>query len=321
MSLGLPSPKKINYIKNLRKKNKYIIEDLYEEGGTKNLVNCIKRIIKIKKSCRIFFIGSKAGLLEPLIEVENLIDKEKLPIKILSCSKEGKSISPALFSKNFTKYKFKYFTISDVKKIKKAEDILKKLKKEFRYASLNNFNKYDVWTKILEKKIIDKYLKNLNKEEIINYNKNIFNQIRNLTRFTFPKAVFSLRKLIRSKKLKLIRGSFKEIKINKKEFIVILSNKKFKKNFSTDIIVNVSGPENYLELSKKDKLIKSLVKLGAVVSNSGFEINKSYQLKNLKNFYSFGLQALGYNKSRKTIIKAITQNAFICADNMYKELQ
>ena len=149
---------------------------------------------------------------------------------------------------------------------------------------MNNFNKYDVWTKILEKKIIDKYLKNLNKEEIINYNKNIFNQIRNLTRFTFPKAVFSLRKLIRSKKLKLIRGSFKEIKINKKEFIVILSNKKFKKNFSTDIIVNVSGPENYLELSKKDKLIKSLVKLGAVVSNSGFEINKSYQLKNLKIF-------------------------------------
>ena len=139
-----------------------------------------------------------------------------MPIKILSCSKEGKSISPALFSKNFTKYKFKYFTIRDFKKIKKAEDILKKLKKEFRHASLNNFNKYDVWTKILEKKIIDKYLKNLNKEEIINYNKNIFNQIRNLTRFTFPKTVFSLRKLIRSKKLKLIRGSFKEIKINKK---------------------------------------------------------------------------------------------------------
>ena len=71
---------------------------MYEEGGTKNLVNCIKKIIKLKKAVE-YFIGSKAGLLEPLIEVENLIDKEKLPIKILSCSKEGKSISPALFSK------------------------------------------------------------------------------------------------------------------------------------------------------------------------------------------------------------------------------
>ena len=54
--------------------------------------------------------------------------------------------------------------------------------------------------KILEKKIIDKYLKNLNKEEIINYNKNIFNQIRNLTRFTFPKAVFFSKKINKIKK-------------------------------------------------------------------------------------------------------------------------
>ena len=68
--------------------------------------------------------------------------------------KKYSNTSKAEQSKNFILFKFKYLIKNKINKIKKADQILELLKKEFKNAKLNGFNKYDVWTNVLNNKIM-----------------------------------------------------------------------------------------------------------------------------------------------------------------------
>ena len=96
------------------------------------------------KKIVIIFIGNKAGLLETMQEFENL---EKLilnKVKIISISSSPLSLEKASLSNKFNLYKFKYLIKKNISKIKKSDDILNLIKKEFKNGLKNKYFKYDV---------------------------------------------------------------------------------------------------------------------------------------------------------------------------------
>ena len=90
---GIVPPKKIEEI--IINQNSNYIWDFYSTGGTKNLIKKINNILKYKKTINIVFIGNKAGLLETMQEIENLINKKKNKFEdnlyIQKCSITSKS--------------------------------------------------------------------------------------------------------------------------------------------------------------------------------------------------------------------------------------
>ena len=56
-------------------------------------------------------------------------------------------------------------------------------------------------------------------------------------------------------------------------------------------------------------MIKSLKNCGAKVSSGGFLVNNNFKIKGIKNIYTSGILAHGFNPERKTIIQAILKNS------------
>ena len=299
---GLLPPKKILITNNHLNKN--YIWDFYSEGGTKNLLRKIKKIKNIEKKIIITFIGNKAGLLETMLQLKELIFKEKYKISINVISKKFATLNKAKFSNKIEKYKFIYFDDKHINKIKKAIQILDLLKKEFKNAKNKNFNKYDVWTKILNKKILNRSIQKLNKKEKKIYNLFIFPKIRNITRFTYPEPISAKEYLDKYKKIKMVKGKAISIKASKKIIFVKLDNKKIIKSH---IAVNVSGPVDLDQLNSESNLIKSIKSNINKFDKRGFITDKNFMLT--EQIYAPGIISYNFNPSRQTIIKAITNNS------------
>ena len=313
IGLGLPPPKVLASSEAL--KNKNYIWDFYAEGSTSKL---IKKIIKLKKKnnklIKVYFIGFKAGLLESLPELLQVIFKKKLNIKIFCSSKNLQSIQSAKLSGK--KYSLKFFSKNKINNINKAENLFLSVIKEFNYAKKNGFKKYDAWTEILKKNVLFLCIKNFNNYEKSKYDNIYHNKLRNITRFTYPETIIARNILIRS-----------NILIAQKEEIisVILKNKKLnvisnKKNYKCDIVINVSGPLSVSTLSKEVPLISSLKINGAKYNSSGFMVNKNFEIKELKNIYTPGILARAFNPQRKTIIQAILKNSNKVGKNIAKNI-
>ena len=299
---GLLPPKKIK-INNKFSDNNYIW-DFYTEGGTDNLLKKIREVLKKKKNVVVTFIGNKAGLLETTLQLKKEIFNEKLDIKINVIAKKFSTLNKADFSKNYKKFKLKNFTFSKIKKIRKAEEILILLKNEFKYATSKQFNRYDVWTTILKGKILDRSIANLDFLEKRKYNNLIFPKIRNLTRFTFPQTVLAKNFLDKKKKIKVIKG--KGVSIKKiKDILYVKTDTK--KTVKSNIVVNVSGPVDLINLNKESKFINSIKQSQDKFNRRGFLTDKNFALS--KKIFIPGVMAYNFNPSRQTIIKAITNNS------------
>ena len=299
---GLLPPKKIK-INNKFSDNNYIW-DFYSEGGTENLLKKIREVLKKKKNVIVTFIGNKAGLLETTLQLKKQIITGKLDIKINVIAKKFSTLNKANFSKNYKKFKLKNFTFSKIKKIRKAEEILILLKKEFKYAVSMRFNKYDVWTTILKDKILNRSIANLDSLEKSKYNNSIFPKIRNLTRFTFPRTILAKNFLDKNKKIKIIKG--KGILIKKiKDILYVKTDTK--KMVKSNIVVNVSGPVDLISLNKESKFINTIKRSQGKFNQRGFLTDKNFALSN--RIFIPGVMAYNFNPSRQTIIKAITNNS------------
>jgi len=299
---GLLPPKKINIAsKGL---NKNYIWDFYSEGGTHNLLRKIKKLENKKKKIVITFIGNKAGLLETMLQLKELIFKKHYNISINVISKKLATLNKAKFSNKVGKYKFNYFTNKHIDKIKKAIQILNLLKKEFKNARDKKFNKYDVWTEILSKKILNKSIQKLNKKEKNIYNLFIFPKIRNITRFTYPEPISAKEYLDKFNIIKMVKGKAISLDTKKKIILVKLDNNKIIKS---DIVVNVSGPVNLDQLNFESNLIKSIKSNTNKFDKRGFITDKNFMLT--EQIYAPGIISYNFNPSRQTIIKAITNNS------------
>ncbi len=302
-------PKKIK--ETIVKKNLNYIWDFYSSGGTNNLIKKIKIVSKIKKKIIIIFIGNKAVLLETMQEIEKLIKNDKIKINIICISRNTQTLQKAEFSKKYIFFKFKYLIKKKINKIKKAEEILVLLKKEFINARTNGFNKYDVWTNVLNNNIMSNCYNRLNKNEKKNYNFLIFPLIRNITRFTYPDTVSAKNRLQTANKIKLIKD--KVIKIIKHKNILILETL-FRKKIKGDIVINVSGPVSVIENKNEIKLISSLKKITNKFNENGFSTNNNFMLED--GLFLPGTLSNNFNPGRKTIIKAVTNNSHKVAKNI-----
>jgi uncharacterized NAD(P)/FAD-binding protein YdhS len=309
ISLGLPLPKNSFDKKILT--DKYFMSDLYSLGGTKKLIELINSLKNKQKKTVLHFLGSKAGFLECLPELKSLIKNNKINLNIISTSRNATTLQPAIKSENFNEYKFKVFTSKNIPLINSPIDLLKNLKKEFSIAKKNNYFKYDVWTSILQKKILNKVLKNFSKENKKIYNEKYFKKIRSLTRFTFPETVNSFNILKKNNFIRMNKASVLNVIKIGKTFITF--TKKISGNIKkvkSDIIISVKGPQNTFELVNSNSLFKSLYKLNKnVIYDDGFATSSNFELINCKNIYLIGFVSSGYNAKRETIVKAINNNA------------
>ncbi len=306
---GIIPPKKIE--ETIVHKNFNYIWDFYTSGGTNNLIKKINTISKIKKKISIIFIGNKAGLLETMQEIEKIINYDKIKIKIVCISKNNQTLQKAEISKKFLFFKFKFLNKKKINKIKKAEQILASLKNEFKNAKKLGFNKYDVWTHVLNSKIMSICYNKLNQNEKKNYNLSIFPLIRNITRFTYPETVSAKNRLEKGKKIKFIKDKVIKIIKNKKILILETQNKKIIKG---DIVINVSGPVSIVENKDEIKFISSLKKISKKFNNRGFSTDSDFILE--KGLFLPGTLSNNFNPARETIIKAITKNTHKVVKNI-----
>ena len=90
------------------------------------------------------------------------------------------------------------------------------------------------------------------------------------------------------------------------------------KVYSGDIISNVAGPVNILDVQEESSLIHSLKNVTKKYSKSGFVSNKDFKIS--KNIFIPGVISNNFNPTRLTIIKAITNNAFKVVKKLIKEI-
>lgn len=316
LGLGLNPPKK--YYSGNSFDNKNYIWDFYSEGSTQNLINIIKQYLKKnknKKIIKIFFIGFKAGLLESLPELNQLIAKNKIKIDITAFSSSLETLQKAELN-NKKQYKFIFLKKKIISNVKKAPEIIDLIKKEFESAIENNFTKYHVWTKILKENILKKLIKNLNNREKNNYNLNYFTILRSMTRFTYPYPLEVKDQMIKNQTLKLIQCKILEIKSFKNYILLKTKNKNYKGN----IVVNVSGPLPTSKIINEVEIIKNLKKDRIEYDNLGFKVKNDFSIFKKDNIFLPGTLASGFNPNRITILDAILSNSNIASNSIYKNI-
>lgn len=311
LGVGILPPSNVN--SNIAFEDKNYIHDFYSSGGTKNLITKLKSLNNKQNNITLIFIGNKAGLLETVQEVENLNQKILKRLNILSISPSDLTLQKAEFSKKYFKHKFEYLTHKNIKKIRKAASILSLIKKEFSSGQRKGFNKYDVWTRILENNILEKCYKKLNLSQKKIYNNKIFSQLRNLTRYTFPETVDAKNRL---EKLNLLKNlNDKVIKLKKLHNKIAVKTAK-SGTLKGDIVVNVSGPVSLFKIQNEVPFLKSLKKVCKKFNERGFTSDKFFQIT--KKVYAPGTLSSNFNPERKTIIKSITENCVIAAKHFIK---
>jgi uncharacterized NAD(P)/FAD-binding protein YdhS len=296
--------------------NKNYIHDFYTSGGTNNLINKINKINnenQTQKKIVIAFIGNKAGLLETMQQFENLDQKLLNKVSIVSISSSSLTLQKAQLSKKYKSYKFALLIPKNIKKIKKAKKILTFIKSEFSNGKKNGYNKYDIWTLILQKKIIDKCFKRLNSKEKSIYNNEVFSQLRNITRYTYPETVDAKIRLEKNEVLKTIKDKVVELKNSKKKIIVKTSESGF---FRADLVVNVSGPVSLFKNNKEVAYLNSLKKICKNYNERGFISDEFNQIE--ESLYAPGTLSSNFNPERKTIIGSIIENCKLTAKHIQK---
>ena len=159
----------------------------------------------------LFFIGYKAGLLECLPELNQLIKKKHVNIKIAAVSLSLETLQKAEFVKNKS-YKFGILNNHKIKNVNKAFQIVKLVEEEFDYAENSGFNKYHAWTNVLSKNVLSKMISQLSNNEKIKYDNKYFTRLRNITRFTYPYPLEIKDKMLKENSLRLIKDKFLSIK-------------------------------------------------------------------------------------------------------------
>ena len=319
IGLGLPPPKQLATTR--AQKNNYYIWDFYSQGSTSSLINKILQINKIKKKIRVYFIGYKAGLLESLPELKKIILKKKIKIEIICSSKDLESIQKAKLSLNKKSYKLQVFKKKNLFNIRTAKKLYLSIIKEFELSYSLGYKKYDAWTQILNNKILDKCIKNFSYREKKQYYDFFYNRVRNVTRFTYPETIIAREKLFKMKILKTKKEIVKKVDNLKGQLIVETKSNNNKINkYICDLVINVSGPLNVGTLKNEIPLINDLRKNGAKILSGGFVVNNYFKISGIKNIYTPGILARGFNPERKTIIKAILENSQKAGESIAKTL-
>ena len=313
LGVGILPPSNIN--SNIAFEDKNYIHDFYSSGGTNNLIIKLKNLNYKKNNIRLIFIGNKAGLLETMQEIENLNQKILKKLNIISISPSKLTLQKAEFSKKYFAHKFEYLIPKNIKKIKKAQTILSLIKNEFSSGQKKNFNKYDIWTHILESNILEKCYKKLNLTQKKIYDNKVFSQLRSLTRYTFPETINAKNRLEKLNVLKNLNDKVVKLKKlhNKIEVKTVKSG-----TLKGDIVVNVSGPVSLFKNQNEVPFLKSLKKVCKKFNERGFASDKFFQITN--RVYAPGTLSSNFNPERKTIIKSITENCIITAKHFVKSM-
>ena len=319
IGLGLPPPKQLATLK--AQMNKNYIWDFYTQGSTKTIIQKIFKTSKTKKKLKIYFIGYKAGLLESLPELKEVISKKRFNVELICSSKNLESIQDAKLTLDKKKYILSKKCWHEIKKIKKAKQIYSLILNEFNFAITLGYKKYDAWTEILKKNILNKCINNLNLIQKKKYNDIYHNKIRVITRFTYPETIKARENLLGQNILKTKKEVVSKVDYSSGKLTVLSKSlEKKNKKSSYDLVINVSGPLNVEKIKNEIALVKSLKTQGAKVKSGGFVVDSNFQLIGIKNVYTVGILARGFNPERKTILKAILENSTIAGQSIAKTL-
>tara|TARA_B110000261_G_scaffold5867_1_gene6102 strand:- start:127 stop:810 length:684 start_codon:yes stop_codon:yes gene_type:complete len=225
------------------------------------------------------------------------------------------SLGRAELSSKYKDYKFKFFKKNKLEKMNKAKKIYLLLNKEFEYAESTGFLKYDVWTLILKKKLLNRIYSSLSKIEKKIYNDEVFSKIRNITRYTYPSTIDSKNRLEDMKILSHLSGKVIKLNINNK-YIEVVTSKGLR--VKGDIVVNVSGPVSLTKITNEVGFLNSLKGISNEFGQRGFLADNNFSVA--KKIYAPGVISSNFNPNRFTIIKAITFNTYKSVNKIIKSL-
>ena len=93
-----------------------------------------------------------------------------------------------------------------------------------KWAKNQGYKKYDAWTEILNKEILNKCIKDFNNTEKNLYKNIIVHKIRAITRFTYPATIEARDELISSGILKTKKETVKNVDKFKNKLLVLVND-------------------------------------------------------------------------------------------------
>ena len=224
-------------------------------------------------------------------------------------------------SLNKNEYKLKVLLEKNLHKIDTAKKLYLSILKEFQISITNGYKKYDAWTQILNKNVLNRFISNFSTYQKNLYNDVYHNKVRNITRFTYPETISAREKLSKKKILITKKESVKKVDVERRKLVVITKNENHRlKKYICDLVINVSGPLDAGKIKNEIPLVKSLKRNGSKTNKKGFIVSDNFEIGALKNIYIPGILARGFNPERKTIIKAILENSNTVGQSIAKTL-
>ena len=164
------------------------------------------------------------------------------------------------------------------------------------------------------KRLLKNASKDLIQEKKI-YNNQIFSQLRNITRYTYPETVDAKIRLEKIRVLRSLKDKVTGLKNKQNNIIVKTSNSG---NITADLVVNVSGPVSLFSKNKEVPYLNSLKKICKNYNERGFISDRFNQIN--RALYAPGTLSSNFNPERKTIIGSIVENCKVTANHLIKSL-
>ena len=285
--LGVGIPK----IRSLIKSNKVgddilLLNDPYFPDLDSSL-DSLERHITKNKSSKILIVGANASALELIYQITNKNNLEDKEFNITVISPQGKL--PDLFIKD----KDTEFCAEELEKLYSSKDeitadiILNSLEKDLDFANKNNFEISD--TLPIFTNHVGTLIKKLSKKEKFKFISYHGVEIGRLQRRAGLEYTQPVKELLNSKKLKLIKGKFLNLSVNKgKTFVNFVNDLNTPKKDFFDVVINCAGSSG-LSKDGMTPLLKQLKDSGLckpTVSNHGFKVGDKFEVK--KGFYING---------------------------------
>ncbi len=310
ISLGIAPPQQL--ATTAAQENQNYLWDFYAEGGTQKLLERIRAVQtdNPERQVTIHFLGSMAGLLESLPELEAMRDAGTINVKLISSSSKAETLQKAEFTAGKPAYQLAHFTLANASQFSSADAVLDGVREEFKRAKESGYGAYDAWTPILMGGVLNTIISKLSDNERERYDSSIHPKLREISRFTNPETVLA-KESLESKGVLVMRSGERATGIEERngQLVVKIDKDTGVAENMADIVVNVSGPLSPDKLTNISPLIRALSEAGAEIAQTGIKVDDGFQVKGVRGISLSGTLAEGYNPNRQTIINAILNNA------------
>ena len=285
MGVGIPKIRSLGQPEEVDK-NILFLDDPYYPDLDSSLSDLNKNI-EINKSSEVLIVGANASALELIYQITNLNNFDDNKVSFTVMSPQGKL--PDLFIKDRSTdfYAKELEHLSVLNDQITADMILNSLKEDQMFANKNNYDISD--TLPIFTNHVGSLIKKLSKKEKYKFISYHGVEIGRLQRRAGMEYTQPINELLKSKKLKIVKGKFLNLCFEDKRTLVnFIDDRGISKKDFFNIVINCAGSSGLTERGMTP-LLKQLKDSGLckpTISNHGFIVGDKFEIK--KGFYING---------------------------------